>query len=81
MDLEQYARQVRGSGQGAALDALARSAAGARLAATLDGEKLEKAARSGDMQTLSRMLSGILSTPEGKDFARQVERTVKDHGR
>lgn len=81
MDLEKYAQEVKQGRQGAALDALARSETGARLAASLDGEKLEKAARSGDMKALSRMLGDILSTPEGRDFARQVERTVKDHGR
>lgn len=80
MDLEKYAREVKQSRQGAALDALAQSEAGARLAAKLDGEKLEKAAKAGDMKALSQMLSGILATPEGKDFARQVERTVKRDG-
>lgn len=81
MDLEEYAREVKQSSRGAALDALARSEAGARLAASLDGAKLEKAAKSGDMKALSQMLSGILATTEGRDFARQVERTVKRDGR
>ncbi len=81
MDLEKYAREVKQSGSGPALDALARSPAGARLAAKLDGEKLEAAARSGDSKALSRLLGDILATPEGRDFARQVERTVKRDGR
>lgn len=81
MDLEKYAREVKQSGSGAALDKLAQSPAGERLAAKLDGKKLEQAAKTGDMQALSRMLGDILATPEGRDFARQVERTVKRDGR
>ncbi len=81
MDLEKYAREVKQSGSGPALDALAKSPAGERLAAKLDGAKLEQAAKAGDMKALSRMLGDILATPEGKDFARQVERTVKRDGR
>ena len=80
MDLEKYARQVRQGGSGAALDDLARSETGARLAARLDGEKLEQAAKSGDMQALGRMLQGILATPEGRTFADEVRRAVKRNG-
>ncbi len=80
MDLEKYARQVQQSPQGAALEKLTRSEAGAKLAASLDGEKLEKAAKAGDMQALSQILKGVLSTPEGKSFARQVEKAVKRDG-
>ena len=81
MDLEEYARQLRQGKQGAALDGLARSEAGARLAARLDGKELERAAKSGDMQELGRMLQSILATPEGKTFADQVRKAVKRDGR
>ena len=81
MDLEKYARQVREGDAGAALDDLARSAAGAKLAAKLDGEKLTRAAKSGDMKALGQMLQGILATPEGKQFAAQVQKAVKGDGR
>lgn len=81
MDLEKYKRQVQQSDKGGALDQLARSEAGAKLAARLDGEKLEKAAKAGDMKALSDMLKGILSTPEGKNFAAQVQKAVKKDGR
>lgn len=80
MDLEKYARQVRDSRQGGALDDLARSEDGARLAARLDGAKLEQAARAGDMKALGQMLQGILSTPEGKRFAAQVQKAVQKDG-
>lgn len=81
MDLEKYARQVREGKQGAALDDLARSESGARLAAKVDGEKLTQAAKAGDMNALGRMLQDILSTPEGKRFAAQVQKAVKPDGR
>ncbi len=81
MDLEKYARQVREGKQGAALDGLARSEDGARLAAKVDGEKLTQAAKAGDMDALGRMLRDILSTPEGKRFASQVQKAVKPDGR
>ena len=81
MDLEKYARQVRDGKQGQALEVLARSEAGAKLAARLDGESLEKAARSGDMEQLGRILQEVLSTTEGKRFAAQVQKAVKPDGR
>ena len=81
MDLEKFARQVRDGEKAAALDDLARSRAGAQLAARVDGEKLTQAAKAGDMQTLGRMLQELLSTPEGKSFAQQVQKAVKPDGR
>lgn len=81
MDLEKYARQVRSGGQGKALDDLARSEAGAKLAAKVDGEMLTKAAKAGDMDALGKMLRDILSTSEGKSFADQVRKAVKQDGR
>ena len=80
MDIEKYARQVRSGSQGEALDDLARSEAGARLAAKVDGQKLTQAAKAGDMQTLGSMLRDILATPEGQDFASQVRKVVKADG-
>ena len=56
MDLEKYAQQVKQSEQGAALEKLTQSEAGAKLANKLDGAKLEQAAKAGDMKALSAML-------------------------
>ena len=81
MDLEKYAGQVRGSGKGAALDALARSTDAERLLAGVDKRKLEQAAKAGDMRELGRLLQGVLATPEGKSFARQVQKAVENGGR
>ena len=81
MDLERYARQVRGGDKGAALDALARSADAGQVLAGLDKQALERAAKAGDMQALGRMLQDVLATPEGRRFAGQVEKAVRDSGR
>ncbi len=81
MDLDEYARRVRQSGKGKDLDALARSPEGARLAASVDREKLEKAAKAGDMRQLGELLQGILATPEGRSFAAKVRKAVEDGGR
>ncbi|MCD7844652.1 MAG: hypothetical protein LUG57_02120 [Oscillospiraceae bacterium] len=78
MDMEQYAQQVRQGKNGPALEKLAASEAGARLAAQVDGERLTQAARQGDTQALANMLKGILSTPEGRSFAAQVEKAVRN---
>ena len=81
MDFEEYARRVRGGPNGKALDELARSGEGEKLLAGVDGEKLAAAAKAGDMQTLGRMLQGILATPEGKALAQKVRKAVQDDGR
>lgn len=81
MDLEKYAKQVRQGEKGGQLDQLARSTDGEKLLSGLDKQALEKAAREGDMRSLSRLLQGVLSTPEGKRFAQQVQKAVQDGGR
>lgn len=81
MELDRYIQELRRSESGAALQKLAQSEAGASLAGRLDVDKLEQAARQGDMQALSAMLRTVLATPEGRDFAAQVERAVKNGGR
>ncbi|MCD7749925.1 MAG: hypothetical protein LUH42_07725 [Oscillospiraceae bacterium] len=78
MDLEKYAQQVRQGKNAAALEKLASTEEGVKLAAQVDGERLTQAAQQGDMQALANMLKGILSTPEGKSFAAQVEKAVRD---
>lgn len=81
MDLEEYAKKVRQGGKGAALDALARSADAGQVLAGLDREKMEKAAKAGDMKALGQLLQGVLATPEGKRFAADVQKAVQNGGR
>ena len=81
MDLEQAARQLRNGENGAALQKITESEAGAALAGRFDGAAIEQAAKSGDAAALSALLKGILSTPEGARFAEQVQRAVNGRGR
>lgn len=81
MELEKYAKQWLQGENGDALKKLAESEAGAKLAARLDGGQIENAARTGDTKALADILKGVLSTPEGKSFAQQVQKAVKRDGR
>lgn len=77
MNLEEYAGEVLRKGDAAALERIARSEAGARLASRFDGRAMEAAARDGNMDALSAMLRDILKTPEGQSFAAEVQKAVK----
>ena len=77
MYLEDYVENLRQEGDREKLGKLARSESGAKLAARFDGKAMENAARKGDMQALSSMLRDILATPEGKQFAAEVQKAVK----
>lgn len=81
MDMEKYAKQLMAGKNGAALEKLTQSDLGAKLASKFDGAAIEAAARSGDSQALSQILKSVLATPEGKDFAAQVQKAVDGRGR
>lgn len=81
MDMEKYAKQLMEGKNGAALQKLTQSDTGAKLAAKFDGAAIEKAAREGDAKALSQILKNVLNTPEGRDFAAQVQKAVGGNGR
>ncbi len=81
MDLEQAARALREGENGEALRRLTESEAGAALAGRFDGRRIERAVKNGDTEALSRLLSELLSTPEGARFAGEVRRAVDGGGR
>lgn len=81
MKFEDQAKEFMEGADRAALEKVAQSAAGERLAACVDAGKIERAAREGDMKVLSSLLKDILATPEGKTFAAEVQRAVKRDGR
>ena len=74
---EDIKRDLSNSGKGAELEALARSKDGARLAAVLDGEKLQKAAQSGDGEALRAMLGTVLGTEEGRRLAANIKKLME----
>ena len=71
---EQFERELRGNG---ALRAAANSPEGQRLAERLDGNALQAAMAKGDTEALRSMLAQVLSTPEGRALAEQVQKAVK----
>lgn len=81
MDMEQYARELMQGKNAGALQRLTQSENGAKLAERFDGRKIEQAAKNGDMQALSQLLKNVLSTPEGRSFAAEVQKAVNGDGR
>jgi len=58
------------------LRSAAQSEAGQKLMQRLDTEAVERAAKSGDTAALQRILSQVLSTPEGRELAQQVQKAT-----
>lgn len=81
MDMERYVQELQNGKNGAALKKLTESEAGEALLRRFDGREIEKAAMVEDSETLSRLLQGVLSTPEGARFAEQVKKAVNGGGR
>lgn len=75
-DLESIVRALQSSGKAGELEQLAASRDGKKLSGMIDGAALEKAVRSGDGAALQRMLGTLLSTPEGKNLAADVQRIM-----
>ena len=76
-NFEQLGRELERRGKTRELQALAESEDGARLAAMLDTEKLEKAAKDGDGEALRKMLGSVLGTEEGKRLAEGLKHLMK----
>ena len=74
---EDVQRELARSGKSAELNALAQSADGAKLSAMLDGEKLQKAAQSGDAASLRAMLGTVLGTEEGRRLAANIKKLME----
>ena len=74
--LEQIAKTLRSSGKKNELERLAASANGKRLEGMVDGAALEAAVKSGDAASLEKMLGALLSTPEGKALAADVQKIM-----
>ena len=76
VDLDAIQKEIKSSPAGEALKAAASSAEGQKVLERLDAEKVEKAAREGDMASLRQILSGVLSTPEGQALAQKIRKSL-----
>ena len=77
-NFEQLGRELDRRGKTGELRALAESEDGARLAAMLDGERLQKAAQAGDSAALRAMLGSVLQTEEGRRLAMGIQEMMKE---
>ena len=77
-NFEQLGRELERRGKTDALRALAESEDGARLAAMLDGNRLQEAAKAGDSAALRAMLGSVLGTEEGKRLAEGIRKMMKE---
>ena len=75
-NFEQLGRELERRGKTQELRALAESEDGTRLAAMLDSDRLERAAKSGDSEALRRMLGDVLCTEEGKRLAEGIRKLM-----
>lgn len=76
-NFEEYEKQLKNSPHGGKIMELAKSEEGQSISKMLDGEQVEKAARSGDTAALKNILTQVLSTPEGKAFAKKLQDSMK----
>ena len=77
-NFEQLGKELERRGKTDEMKRLAESEEGKRLAGMIDPSRIEQAARSGDTETLRRMLSTVLSTREGKRLAENVRKMMEE---
>ena len=77
-NLSDYEKELKNSPKAGRLMQAADCDEGRRLAAKLDSAALERAVKSGDAQELRKILSQVLSTPDGQALARKISGIMKD---
>lgn len=73
-----YEKELKNSPKRDRLMEAANSAEGRRLAAAMDTEAIEKAARSGDSAALKNILAQVLSSPDGQALAKKISGLMKE---
>ena len=76
--LSDYEKELKKSPKAGRLMQAADCDEGRRLASQLDSAALERAVKSGDAQELRKILSQVLSTPDGQALARKISGVMKD---
>ena len=75
---EEVSRELARRGKTEKLRALADSAAGRELAASLDAGALASAAAAGDASSMRRLLEGVLGTAEGRRLLADVQKLMEE---
>lgn len=76
-NFELLGKELERRGKTEAVKKLAESPEGKSLAAMIDSQALEQAARSGDADALRQLLSTVLSTREGQRLAENVRKMME----
>ena len=76
-ELDKLSRELEKSGKGAGLMRLAESEEGQKLGRMLDVDAIRRAVGNGDSETLKTLLSGVLSTDEGKRLTENVRKMME----
>ena len=75
-EMEKLSRSLSGGEKGEALRRLGTTPEGKKLESMIDGAALEKALESRNAAALQKMLGALLSTPEGRRLAADVEKIM-----
>lgn len=75
--MNDWERRINSLPQAERLKALAQSPEGQRLAKQLDPKTLEQLSHSQDPAALKSILAQVLSSPEGKALAQQLQAAMK----
>ena len=75
-NFEQLGAELARRGKTGELRALAESEDGTRLASMIDGGRLERAAKSGDGETMRAVLASVLRTEEGRRLAENIQKLM-----
>lgn len=77
-DMDALKKQLARDGRLQRLQEIADSTDGQKLAGALDAQKIERAARAGDTETLRQILTQVLSTDTGQRLAGKVKDAMQD---
>ena len=77
LELDRLSHELEKTGKSAGLMRLAASEDGQKLGKLLDVDAIRRAAGSGDTEALKKLLSGALSTEEGKRLADNVRKMME----
>ena len=76
-NFEDIGRELARRGKTEELRRLADSAEGQRLSQTAEAAAIARAAKAGDSAALQQLIKQILSTPEGRKLADDVQRMMR----
>ncbi len=71
-DFEKMKKDVLKGGKAGELKKAVNSAEGQKIGKMVDGNALKKAVAEGDMDTVNKIMSQVLSTNEGKALAQRI---------